>query len=105
MFQRAQQERAKPALARVGPAERFAFDQVSEELLSQILRVVRAVTLAADESVKRIPVGPAKFFQRRVRLRRRSMARLQPDTPVCRGESFPAGRGSAYVRFTCSHGV
>ena len=51
--QRAEQEAAEPATLRVDPAQGAFLQQVDEEILRQVLRVLAAVAAAADEGVNR----------------------------------------------------
>src|SRR6266481_7288250 len=63
MVQRAEQEAAKPAPLRVGPAQGTFLQQVDEEILRQVLRVLAAVAAAADEGVNRIAIKPIELLQ------------------------------------------
>ena len=67
MFQPDEQERAKFAALRVSHAQMFAFQEPGEELLGQILSVVRIMRLPPDEGVEGIPIGAAQLLQRRLR--------------------------------------
>ena len=60
-----QQEGTKASALPIRGSEQIGRQHVHEELLRQILGVIRRVPLSAHESVKRIPISPAKPFQRR----------------------------------------
>ena len=66
MLQRAQQERSKFPLPAVGYAQIISRQQAREELLGQVLRLVRRADLAAKVDVDRIPVEPAEGGERLV---------------------------------------
>lgn len=56
------------------------------KFLGAILGFVMRTTVAADETVKRIPVLTAERFQRRPRFRLRARAGVYHDGPVGRGK-------------------
>jgi hypothetical protein len=53
----------EPALLAVGSRVSFAFDQVREKTLGEVLGIVHGIAAGADEGVKRHPVGLAKLAQ------------------------------------------
>ncbi len=59
MLQSRQEKRAKLAFRAVNVAQIILLQEPHEELLRQILGIVRAVALPADEGVKRIPIDLA----------------------------------------------
>lgn len=63
MFQRGEEERPEAAARTVGGAEMVFCEQAREEFLREILGVVRAVSLPADESEDGLPASAAGFFQ------------------------------------------
>ena len=56
--------------------------QTRKETLNQILGVLRALTLAPDKNVQRVPVSLAQFCQRLVGLRRVGLSGQQDLAPV-----------------------
>src|SRR5271154_3153772 len=64
MLQYAEQEIAEPATLRVGPAQDTFLQEVDEEVLCKVLRVLAAITASADESVNRIAIKAVDFLQR-----------------------------------------
>ena len=58
-----EQERAKPAPCRVGCGDGPLFEQAGEECLCQVIRVVGALAVMADESVNRVPVRGAQLCE------------------------------------------
>src|SRR5206468_2867432 len=61
------------------------FEQPRKKSLSEILRFLRSIAFAPDESVKRPPVGSTKLFQRRFSLRRFAL-RCQHHAPTRGGK-------------------
>jgi hypothetical protein len=57
VLQGSEQKRAEPSLAAVGAAERVVFQQVNEERLRQILRVIRRMPAMPQKRVERRPVS------------------------------------------------
>src|ERR1051326_8984256 len=125
-LQRDQQKRAKSAFIRRNSRQRFAFEQTSEESLSQVFRIVRGVALAADVSIERIPVCLAKRGKRITSARRFAAARVENDAPMSRrkivsrsgclarghgqpvrkrqiGEAGKAGEWAAFALFSCNN--
>src|SRR4030095_5992878 len=62
MFHRRQQECAETSLLLAYPREAAAREQSGKELLRGILGLMRTVSTAADEGIKRIPISPTKGF-------------------------------------------
>jgi len=58
---RAEEEGAELAAERVSQFDFFSLQEPDAEFLSEIQRVVRAVTLAADEGIDGMPIGSAEF--------------------------------------------
>ena len=84
MFQRRHQKRPEPALALLDGVEKVPPQQPREELLRQVLRVVRAIAFAANVGVERIPIGAAEPLQGFTRLGRFYAPSLQNDAPMGR---------------------
>src|SRR5215472_15293547 len=61
MFQRAEKKRPKPAFLSIGMCVSAALDQMSKETLGQVLRIVRPISLLAQESVERPPINLASL--------------------------------------------
>ena len=59
-----EEERAEPAALRVGDLKILVFEEAGEELLGQVLRVLRSPAEPPRVGVERVPVRPAKTFQR-----------------------------------------
>src|SRR5687768_8803268 len=70
LFQRVDQERSLPAFHPISGIEPPFLDQVAEEFLREVLRIVGRLTTTADVGIERIPIGAADGFQRRTRFRR-----------------------------------
>jgi hypothetical protein len=82
VLERRKQKGPKLSTVRIGKTDRILLDQSGEELLRQVLGILRRAALAADKSVKRIPVESAKFFQRGARLRAQPLRRRRNHEPV-----------------------
>ena len=61
ILQRGQQKRAEFTLRPLRTGVNLVLDEMGEESLGQVLRVVDRVAAAADESIQGCPVGPAKL--------------------------------------------
>jgi len=72
------------------------FQQVGEERLREILRVVRRVAEATDVSVERIPVAPAERLQRAVTFRA-GLVPARNTTLQCVWRKSPASAGKIAV--------
>ena len=86
MIQAHQEERAETSFARVRPGQVAVLQQLKEELLRQVLRIMRAPTESSDVSVERIPIGLAKTLEGFAGLGRASVPRGNDDAPVRRRE-------------------
>ena len=91
-FEHHQQEGAELALCPGDGMQIVLVQQPREELLGEVLGIGRAVALAADVGVKRMPIGAAEGFEGRGRLRGWLLARREHHRPV-RGQE-PRLRGS-----------
>ena len=96
VLQAGEQERAELARRRMDSGQRVAFEEATEELLREILRLRCAHALPADEGVQRIPVVGAQAIQRLPARRVVRVARLQDDRPA--GGVKPEGRGGRFCR-------
>src|SRR5262245_39309525 len=85
MFERSQQKGAELSFA-AELADEFVFHEPREKLLRQVLGVLCAAALAADISVKRIPVSAAERFQRSLRVGRSAVGSVEHDAAVGRGK-------------------
>ena len=63
MLQCAEQEVAEPATLRVGAPQGAFLQQVDEEILCEVLRVLAAMAPSADESVNRIAIKAIEILQ------------------------------------------
>src|SRR5207247_5692519 len=63
-FQGANKKRTNPPLLSVGARVCASLDHVGEKALSQILRILRSMSLLAYEGVQRAPIDLAQFRQR-----------------------------------------
>src|SRR5262249_26577813 len=92
MFQRAEKERTKTSFFPIGARVGAVLDQVCEKTLSQILRILRSISLLAQESVQWAPVNLAQFRERTecVSGSRRRIARFEDHCPTRRCEQFIA---------------
>ena len=63
---RLEQERAQPAVLGSHMAEGIPFEEFREKSLGEILRIRRAISLAADKGINRRPIGLAQATERRV---------------------------------------
>src|SRR6476660_723243 len=63
MVQRTEQEAAEPAPLRVGSVQCAFLQQVDEEILREILRVLAAVAATADEGVNWIAIKSIELLQ------------------------------------------
>src|SRR5262249_14773772 len=86
MIQRREQEGAKTPALLADCAQGVARDKLAEELLGEILRIVRTKTLRAHVAVKRKPISPAQPLQRLPCSRRRPPPRRQHYAPVRGGK-------------------
>jgi hypothetical protein len=80
-LERAEEETAKTAFIARGAAQRFIFKQVVKEGLREVLSVVNGVAAAANISIDRTPIDPAKFRQSRLRSRVGLGASGENDAP------------------------
>jgi hypothetical protein len=64
VIEHGQQKSAELPFGSVGQSQVILSDELSEEFLRQILGVIWSMTLAAHKNVDRIPISPAKSFQR-----------------------------------------
>src|SRR5262249_58598372 len=64
MIESGQQERAEFPLLPIYRVEVVLLQHPLEKRLGQILGVLGAVSASSDKGVKRIPISPAKFFER-----------------------------------------
>src|SRR6516162_4138697 len=69
IFEGGQQKCTEFSLFRADSAEGLLFQQMKEKTLRQILCIQGLISAAPGECIKRIPVQPAKFGQRRPRFR------------------------------------
>src|SRR5262249_18411264 len=92
MFQRAEKERTKTSFFPIGARVGAVIDQVCEKTLGQILRVLRSISLLAQESVQWAPVNLAQFRERTecVSGSRLRIARSEDNRPTRRCEQFIA---------------
>src|SRR6266545_2758600 len=94
VIKRSQQEVPKTTLGSIRHAEDIFCEDLREESLRQILRIVRPVSFAADVNVNGVPISAAKFFQGKLGSFRGGLARRQNDAPMRRGKdprSFRCG--------------
>ena len=63
ILDRGEEKGAKLALPPIGPGVDFVFNEVSEKALREVLRIMRRVAPAADESIKRRPINLAKLTE------------------------------------------
>src|SRR5438093_12758032 len=89
MFTGRQQEGAELALFPIHRGEEVLLQQPGEELLRQVLGLVGRMALAADESVKWIPIGAAQAGKGLFRLRRAPILGGDDEAPM--GGREPAG--------------
>src|SRR5262249_11274953 len=87
-----QQERPEFALLAVYYLQVVLFQQPGEELLGQVLGLVRPVPLPADEGVEGIPVGPAQGGEGFTGPRRGLVSGGEDQAPLC-GREPPRGGG------------
>src|SRR5262249_16728942 len=78
-----QQETTKAPLGAVGVGHGVALKQSKEELLCQVLRVVRRVSLASEKAVNWLPIGLAKLFERLLCPSRIPTASQDDLAPAC----------------------
>src|ERR1043166_5171740 len=64
MFQRAEKKRTKAPLLSIGARIGAGLDQMGEKPLSQILRILRSISLSSQEGVQRAPIDLAQFRER-----------------------------------------
>ena len=90
-----EQERSKAALLAIGVRHPIVLEEAREELLRQVLGVLRREAPAAHVSVKGIPVSLAELLQRAPGAGGVAAARSQHDRPVRGDKDGRAGRGLA----------
>jgi len=86
MLQASKRKLPEPARARVGPSEIFLGQKPGEELLGQVLCVLRTVSLSPHKGVSAIPVRAAQLFQDLDSLREVRSSCRQHHAPVRGGE-------------------
>src|SRR5580704_8227939 len=101
MVQRAEQEAAEPATLRVDPAQGAFLQQVDEEILRQVLRVLAAVAAAADEGVNRIAIKTIELLQSSAGFRVAVSRGGGHQSPLGRAEVGPAA--SRRVKYRVHH--
>ena len=100
-----EQKSAKAAARRVCLAKAFLLEKVGEELLGEVLGILRTVTATTDENVKRIPIGATKLLQGRGALRSNHICRRQDDTPMRGGKKRLCHRAWGFHFFLPRHGL
>jgi hypothetical protein len=87
MFERSQQERAKPAFLGGNRGEIIFGHKPVKEFLGQILGRMRVITLATNEGIERIIISGAEKFESGMGCRSVGLLRIEHDTPMRRGEA------------------
>ena len=82
--QHRQQERTKLALRPIDSAQVFMPQHTFEERLRQIFGIMRRPAAAPKKDIDWVPISPAEFFERLVRLLRLPPARLEDNAPMRR---------------------
>jgi hypothetical protein len=109
VFQSAEQERTKAANGAVGFPDGVLFQQVREEALSEVFRVVSGEWSAGtrpEVGVDRIPIGAAKPFERGASLGGVCVAGLADEVPV--GHRHPGVRAVGWrglLPFARNHSI
>ena len=93
VFQRREQERAKPSALGVQAFEIILGEEPREECLCEIFGVLLRVAAPTHIGVEREPIRFAKFLQRVIGLRRVPSARREHDRPMRRGEDVARRAG------------
>src|SRR5262245_24743050 len=86
-----QQERAELALFPLHLAEVILLQEPGEERLSQVLRILGILPLAAHVSIERIPIGATEFLQSFLSTRFDAVGSVEHDSPVSRRKPLCAG--------------
>jgi hypothetical protein len=89
MIQCTQQKVAEPAPFRLGPSQGTFRQQVDEEILCEVLRILAAVAAAANEGVNRIAIEPKEFLQGNPSFRRAFSRSGYHQLPLGRAEVGP----------------
>src|SRR5258708_20840542 len=87
MAQGGEEEGAELAPAAVGQFDIFVFEEAREEVLGDVLGVMRRVALPSGKSINGIPVGLAEPLQGLGGSGGTALPRLQHDTPVSGGKT------------------
>ena len=86
VFQRRQQERAKPSTLPLYRGEIVLFQEPRKERLGEVPRIVGVMPASAYVLVERVPVGFAQSGQCGGRLRRAAITGRQHNAPASRGK-------------------
>src|SRR5262245_18656200 len=88
MLQCTKQKGTKPSFLAIGAGICTSLDQVSEKPLGQIPRILWAISLSAQEGIKRAPINLAQFREcaECVSGNCGRIARFEDYCPACRGE-------------------
>ena len=89
MVQGRKEKRAELSLLACDGAEGVLPEQPGEELLREVLRVMRRVAALADVGVERIPIGLTELCQRLAGAGRVIASGRQHNRPVCGDEDGP----------------
>src|SRR5690349_20706203 len=103
MIERGKQKSAESSAPTPDGAEGTCCQEPCEELLCQILGVVRTVPFAPDKCVERMPIDPAEVLQCGRGLSRFGLARRQHHAPMS-GVERP-GSERVLFRFIYGHSV
>jgi hypothetical protein len=96
LFQRAEEKRAETTFFAVSPPKRAIADEIGEETLGKVLRVLRADTLAPQKKIERPPINLAEFGEGLVGVGRRDLrvAGRENESPPGRLEGILWGIAS-----------
>ena len=97
MIQCAEQKVAEPAPLRIGPSQGAFLQQVDEEILREVLRVMAAVAASADEGVNRIAIKTIELLQGNAGLPRRLQQKRSTPAPTGSCGSWAGRQPSSQV--------
>ena len=95
---RRQQKCSEPAFLRRDGPQILASNDAGEKALSEVLGVMRRMTLSSKIGVERCPISATEFLQRLAARWSRPVARVEDSTPVSGGKE--RGTVAALAQFT-----